>query len=178
MKRARSAVAAALLLAAGYAAAGPDDPSAFDGSRYAAQKAVYDFNFETPEDLKGALGTVRNHLKAIGEFGDPQNSRIVIVAHGNEIHALSRLNRAAFPEVYDTLKELAAAGVKVTLCRNAGLARGYKVGDFYDLVSVVPSAVIEIPKWESAGYAYIYLNGYPRMQREEVVAKHSRLRVN
>ena len=178
MKPVRSAVAAIVLLAAGYAAAGPDDPSAFDGSKYAAQKAVYDFNFETPEDLKGALGTVRNHLKAIREFGDPQGSRIVIVAHGNEIHALSRLNRAAFPEVYDTLKELAAAGVKVTLCRNAGTARGYKVGDFYDLVTVVPSAVIEIPKWANEGYAYIYLNGYPRMQRDEVVARHSKLRAN
>jgi hypothetical protein len=45
-------------------------------------------------------------------------------------------------------------------------------------VTVVPSAVIEIPKWESEGYAYIYLNGYPRMQREEVVARHSKLRAN
>jgi intracellular sulfur oxidation DsrE/DsrF family protein len=129
MKAVRNAMAAIALLAAGYATAGPDDPSAFDGSKYATQKAVYDFNFETPEDLKTALGTVGNHLKAIREFGDPQGSRIVIVAHGNEIHALSRLNRAAFPEVYNTLKELAAAGVKVTLCRNAGTARGYKVGD-------------------------------------------------
>ena len=177
MKPLCNTLGAIALLAAGYAAAGPDDPSSFDGGKYAAQKSVYDFNFETPEDLKGALGTVRNHLKAIREFGDTQDSRIVIVPHGNEVHALSRLNRAAFPEVYDALKELSEAGVKVTLCRNAGAARGYKVGDFYDLVTVVPSAVIEIPKWENQGYAYIYLNGYPRMQREEVVARHSKLRV-
>lgn len=67
--------------------------------------------------------------------------------------------------------------MKAILCRNAGTARGYKVGDFYDLVTIVPSAVIEIPKWESEGYAF-YLNGYPRMQRDEVVARHSKLRVN
>ena len=69
------ALAGVLLLAAGDAAAGPDDPSVFDDSKYASQKAVYDFNFETPEDLKGALGTVRNYLMAIREFGDPQSSR-------------------------------------------------------------------------------------------------------
>lgn len=178
MKLALSVFAAAALFGSAYAVAGPDDPSAFDGRRYGAQKAVYDFNFENPEDLRAAFGTVRNHLKAIREFGDAQNSRIVIVAHGNEIHALSRLNRAAFPEVYDTLRELASSGVKIALCRNAGLARGYKVEDFYDLVTVVPSAVIEIPKWENEGYAYIYLNGYPRMQREELVSRHSKLRVN
>jgi uncharacterized protein len=134
--------------------------------------------FERPEDLRGGLGTVRNHLKAIREFGDPQNSRIVIVAHGNDVHALSRLNRAAYPDAYETLKELAGAGVKVTLCRNAALARGYKVDEFYDMVTVVPSAVIEIPKWESEGYAYIYLNGYPRMLREKVAAKYPALRAN
>ena len=178
MKLAVSIMTAMAILWSAYAIAGADDPSAFDGRKYGAQKAVYDFNFENPEDLRGAFGTVRNHLKAIREFGDAQNSRIVIVAHGNEVHALSRLNRAAFPEVYDTLKELAGAGVKVTLCRNAAIARGYRVEDFYDLVTVVPSAVIEIPKWENDGYAYIYLNAYPRMQREEVASRHPKLRVN
>lgn len=166
------------LLGSACAVAGPNDPSVFDGRRYSAQKAVYDFNFENPEDLPGAFGTVRNHLKAIREFGDAQNSRIVIVAHGNEVHALARANRTAFPDVYDALKELTAAGVKVALCRNAGIARGYKVEDFYDLVTVVPSAVIEIPKWENEGYAYIYLNGYARMQREEVASRHPKLRLN
>ena len=34
------------------------------------------------------------------------------------------------------------------------------MGDFNDLVTVVPSAVIEIPKWANEGYAYIYPNGY------------------
>lgn len=178
MKLALSIMTAVTLLGPAYAIAGPDDPSAFDGRKYGAQKAVYDFNFESPEDLRGAFGTVRNHLKAIREFGDAQNSRIVIVVHGNEVHALSRLNRAAFPEVYDALKELSAGGVKVRLCRNAAVARGYKVEDFYDLVTVVPSAVIEIPKWENEGYAYIYLNAYPRMQREEVASRHPKLRLN
>ncbi len=178
MKVALSIVAAAAIFVSGYAVAGPEDPSTFDATKYSAQKAVYDFNFETPDDIRGALGTVRNHLKAIREFGDPQNSRIVIVAHGNDVHALSRLNRAAFPDVYDTLKELSAVGVKITLCRNAALARGYKVDDFYDLVTVVPSAVAEIPKWENEGYAYIYLNGYPRLTRDDVASKHPKLRVN
>lgn len=138
MKVVLRAATVVAIFAAGSAVAGPDDPSRFDGAKYAAQKAVYDFNFERPADIRGGFGTIRNHLKAIREFGDPENSRIVVVAHGNDVHALARANRSAFTEVYETLKELAAAGVKITLCRNAALARGYKVDDFYDFATVVP----------------------------------------
>ena len=105
------AIAALSIAAVGIA--GPTDPSKFDGSRYSGQKALYDFNLENPEDIAGALGYVRNHLKAIKEFGDPKSSRIVIVAHGNEIHALSRLNRAAYPEMYDQLKALESDWIDV-----------------------------------------------------------------
>lgn len=46
----------ALLFATGSALAGPDDPSRFDDSPLGAQKAVYQFNFEKPEDLLQGLG--------------------------------------------------------------------------------------------------------------------------
>jgi hypothetical protein len=96
-RRAALATLAVLALAPTLAVAGPSDPSSFDGTRYAPQKAMYDFNFARPADAKTAFGYIKNHLRAIKEFGDPQRSHIVIVAHGNELHAFSRLNRAAFP---------------------------------------------------------------------------------
>ncbi len=175
MKQIAIVVGAAALVIAGAVHSGPTDPSKFDATRYEAQKALYDFNFEQPEDVKGAFGYVRNHLRAIKEFGDERNSHIVIVAHGNELHALSRLNRAAYPEIYDELKTLAQSGVKIQICRNAAAARGYKPGDFYDVTTVVPSAVTDIAKWQNQGYSYMFAGVYPRLTREEVVRQHPEL---
>ena len=100
-----------LLLCAGVAWAGPEDPSRFDGAALGAQKAVYQFNLDRPEDLYQALGYMNNHLSGLKEFGDIRKSHIVVVAHGNELHMLSRLNRAAYPDIYERLKALADQGV-------------------------------------------------------------------
>ena len=169
-------LAAALFLAGmGQASAGPDDPSKFDPTPYAPQKALYDFNFAKPTDGKTAFGYIKNHLKAIKEFGQPDKSHIVLVAHGNELHAFSRLNRAAFPNMYDELKALKDAGVSIQVCRNAARSRGYQPDEFYDVITVVPAAVIEITKWQNEGYSYMFAGWYPRLKREEVVAQYPEL---
>jgi len=147
-------VLTALLLAA-VAWAGPNDPSKLDGSALGAQKAVYQFNFENPQDLEQGLGYLSNHLKALKQFGDVRQSQLVVVAHGNELHMLSRLNHAAYPDIYDELKALADQGVQFRVCRNAATFRGYKAEDFYDVVTVVPAAMTELAKWQAKGYAYI-----------------------
>ena len=166
---------AAALLAATVAHAGPQDPSKFDGTPYKAQKAMYDFNFARPDDAKPAFGYVRNHLQAIKQYGDAKNSHIVIVAHGNELHSFSRLNRASFPDMYDELKALTDAGVTIHVCANAARSRGYKPDEFYDLVTVVPAAVIDIAKWQNEGYSYMYAEWFPRLTRDEVVKQHPEL---
>jgi uncharacterized protein len=168
--------AAALALAVGSGAlAGPDDPSKFDPVQYGPQKVLYDWNYATPEDGLRALGFIRNHIKAMQEFGDLENSKFVVVAHGNDLHAMSRLNRAAFPEAYETLKALADQGVQFRVCRNAARSRGYQPEDFYDFITVVPAAVIDIAKYENEGYSYMYAELFPRMTREEVIAAHPEL---
>ncbi|MCE1241988.1 DsrE family protein [Oryzomicrobium sp.] len=166
------AFAAVLALAAPAAQAGPDDPSRFDGSPLGAQKAVYHFNYEKPEDLLQGLGYLQNHLRGLKEFGDLKHSHLVIVAHGNELHMLSRLNRGAYPDIYDKLKELTDQGVTIRICRNAAAARGYKPGDFYDLATVVPAAMTDLAKWQAAGYAYISGDAIRRTTRQDFLAKH------
>jgi len=155
--------------------AGPEDPSRFDPTPYKAQKAMYDFNFAKPTDAGPAFGYVLNHLKAIKEYGDAPRSHLVIVAHGNELHAFSRLNRAAFPDMYGKLKELRDAGVTIHICANAAKSRGYKPEDFYDVTTVVPAAVIDIAKWQNEGYSYMFAGWYPRLTREEVVKQNPEL---
>ncbi|WP_418318939.1 DsrE family protein [Piscinibacter sakaiensis] len=159
----------------GPAVAGPTDPSKFDGTPYKPQKALYDFNYAKPTDAKPAFGYIKNHLRAIKEYGTPAGSHIVIVAHGNELHAFSRLNRAAYPEMYDELKALKDAGVSIQVCANAARSRGYKPDEFYDVITVVPAAVIDIAKWQNDGYSYMWAGWYPRLTRDEVVKQHPEL---
>ena len=152
--------------------AGADDPSSFDSTSLGAQKAVYQFNLERPEDLNQALGYIANHLAALKEFGDVKASHIVVVAHGNELHMLSRLNRTAYTDIYDRLKGLADQGVSFRVCRNAAAFRGYKPGDFYDVVTVVPAAMTEIAKWQRQGYAYISAGLVNRTRRADFLKAH------
>ncbi len=170
--------AALALAAASGAFAGPDDPSKFDPVQYGPQKVLYDWNYATPEEGLRALGFIRNHIKAMQEFGDFENSKFVVVSHGNDLHALSRLNRAAYPEAYETYKALADQGVQFHICRNAAKGRGYKPEDFYDFVTVVPAAVIDIAKYEGEGYSYIFAAVSPKMTREDVVAEHPELNMS
>jgi len=135
--------------------AGPADPQLFDPTPLGAQHAVYQFNFENPIDLEQGLGYLNNHLKALKQYGDVAASKLVVVAHGNELHMLSRLNRSRYPDIYDELKALADQGVLFRVCRNAANYRGYGPGDFYDVVTVVPAAMTELVKWQAQGYAYI-----------------------
>lgn len=171
-----SLIAGGVLLATTLSAhAGPDDPSTFDPVNYDAQKVLYDFNFDRPLDGQRALGFIRNHIKAAKEFGDFEGSKFVVVAHGNELHAYSRLNRAAYPDIYEAVKELTDQGVEFHICRNAAKGRGYEPDQFYDLFTVVPAAVIDIAKYENQGYSYMYPAMTQRMTHEDVIAAHPEL---
>lgn len=157
-----------LMFIAGAACAGPDGSSTFDASPLGAQRAVYQFNFEKPDDLHQGLAYISNHLKALKEFGDLGTSHLVIVAHGNELHMLSRLNQARYPEIYEELKSLTDQGVTIRVCANAARYRGYAQADFYDVVTVVPAAMTDLAKWQSKGYSYISGNVIRRTKRSEL----------
>ncbi|MGY8985163.1 MAG: DsrE family protein [Sphingomonadales bacterium] len=148
--------------------AGPDDPSKFKDTPYDAQKSLYDFNFQNPEDGEGAFHYIHNQLNALEKFGDGEKSHVVIVAHGNVLHAMARENRGKFPDMYTKLKKLTDRGVSVYACRNSARSRGYDTSDFYDLVTVVPAAVAEIAKWQNEGYSYMYAEWFPRLEKEEI----------
>lgn len=166
-KLAQAAILGALIHGTGIASAGSADPSKFEPVQYEAQKVLYDWNYATPHEGLRALGYIKNHIKAMEEFGDLENSDFVIVAHGNDLHAFSRLNSEAFPDAYNQLKELSDMGVKIHVCRNAARGRGYEPDEFYDMITVVPAAVIDIAKYQNMGYSYMYPALHPRMTRED-----------
>ncbi len=151
------------------AVADENTPSQFRDDAYTPQNVVYEFNYQTPADGVRALGYIRNHLRALEEFGDvAKDSHIVVVMHGYEVHAVAREQAEHFPDVYAKLKELTDKGVSFYVCRNSARGKGYEVDDFYDLVTLVPAGMSEIGHWQAKGYAYInpYLN--KRMSREDL----------
>ncbi|MCB1547304.1 MAG: DsrE family protein [Hyphomicrobiaceae bacterium] len=141
------------------------DGSTFRPMRYGSQRAVYDFNHAEPRAGLAALGYLRNHLAALADFGDVSASVLVVVAHGNELHAFARANAALYPEAEAALDELAARGVLFRVCRNAARSRGYAPEDFYRVCAVVPAAVAEIAHWQAQGFSYMFAGSYARLDR-------------
>ncbi|MFC3615010.1 DsrE family protein [Lutimaribacter marinistellae] len=161
------------------AQAGPGDPPKFDPVGYEAQNVLYDRNHATPEDGPRSLGYIRNRIKAMEESGDVEHSNILVVAHGNDLLAFSRLDSEAFSDAYEKLRELADMGVQFHVCRNAARGRGYGFEDFYDVVTVVPAAVIDIEKYGNMGYRYMYPALFSRMMGEDdIIPKHPEVRMD
>jgi len=151
------------------AAADETSPSTFRDTPYEPQNVVYEFNYPTSTDGVRALGYLRNHLRALEEFGDvAKDSHIVVVMHGYEVYAMARENAAHFPKVYDALKELTAKGVSFYLCRNSARGKGYDVDDFYEQVTVVPAGMSELGHWQMKGYATINPRLNPRMNKKDL----------
>ena len=168
----KSLLAAALIcssLLPGISQAGPNDVSRLDVTPYSApQKAVYDFEFANSGDLRAALNNVKVHVKTLQELGNPP-FKIVLVLHGNELNAVSRLNQKLFPDVYGKLKEISEMGVQIHVCAAAAKVRGYQPDDFYDVVTVVPAALTDIAKLEGEGYSYIKLALPVRVTRTDLL---------
>ncbi len=150
-------------------------PSKFRDTPYGPQNVVYEFNYQTPEEGVAALAYIRNHLRALEEFGDvAKDSNIVVVFHGYEVHAMAREQAEHFPKVYNELKQLTDKGVQFYLCRNSARGKGYKPEDFYDLITVVPAGMSEIGYWQSKGYGYINPQMNNSMSREDLGLSNKR----
>lgn len=151
------------------ALADENTPSKFRDTSYTPHKVVYDFNYQVPQDGVKALGYIRNHLKALEEFGDVgKDSHIVVVMHGYEVHAVAREQWDHFPDVYAKLKALTEKGVSFYVCRNSARGKGYDTDDFYDLITVIPAGMAEVGHWQAKGYSYINPQLHKRMTREDL----------
>ena len=63
----------------------------------------------------------------------------------------------------------------IHICANAARSRGYKPDEFYDVITVVPAAVIDLARWQNQGYSYMYAEWFPRLTREELVKQYKDL---
>ena len=155
--------------------AGSNDPSCYTHVQYKPQKVVYHLNHASPLDSIKTLGIIQTHVTALQDQGIGLDSKVAMVIHGNGVHAFSRLNESAFPDIYKRLKSLANAGVEIKLCAQTARARGYHDGQFYEMVTLVPLANLEVVSYQQKGYSYFPPEAFPVKSREDMIKQYPEL---
>lgn len=134
---------------------------------YPTIDAVFDVNYDDPNDLNMLHAFVKNTSK-------PLNGNMVVVTHGPELRAFAKENYLKYQGIVDKMAELAEAGVDFRMCNNAMRAAGYEAEDMHGFVTIVPAGFPEIAYLQSKGYAYI--NPIPLSPRDVRYLEHPELK--
>ena len=130
---------------------------------YGKQKAVYHINGDNPQQNRGALVNIQNHINAVGA----ENLDIRVVMHGNGLAVLmypdevegTKMKRGnANEEMQTRITGLKNQGVRFHICANTLKSKNVSLEeDLYDAtqVDVVPSGVAELASLQAQGYTYI-----------------------
>lgn len=125
---------------------------------YAPAKAVFEFYLDEPQKIGSALYWVRSLMNPLQEAPynyAPEDLKIVVVIHGNEIVTVAKKNESKYRDAVDRMRYYAELGVSFKVCGEAAEAFGYAVKDFQDFIEVVPNAITELAHWQQQGYALI-----------------------
>ena len=125
---------------------------------YKEQKVVFDFYFNHPEQINSALYWIRSLVNPLNEAPydlGPDFHDIKVVIHGTEIVTVARKNYKKYRRAVERMRYWAELGVQFKVCGLAAADYAYEVGDFYEFIDVVPSAITELAHWQSQGYALI-----------------------
>lgn len=153
MKTFRYIVLIALLFSCGLTPVFADELAPYgtaktDMHAYPTLDAVFDVNYEDPQDLNILYAFVKNTSKAL-------KGKMVAVTHGPELRVFAKENYEKYQGIVDKMAELAEQGVEFRMCNNAMRAAGYEAGDMHGFITVVPAGFPEIALLQSQGYAYI-----------------------
>lgn len=148
----RSLLIACLLLlpVMAFADAAPDPYGKAGTNMHAYPKldAVFDVNYDDPQQLNTLYFFVRNTSRALG-------GKVVVVTHGPELRAFARENYEKYQGIIDRMAELANEGVEFRMCNNAMKAAGYEAEDMHGFVTIVPAGFPEVAYLQSQGYQYV-----------------------
>ncbi len=138
-----------------------EDVSRLVETPYTEQKVVYDFYFDEPAKINPALYWIRSLINPLMDTPydmAPEFLDIKVVIHGTEIVTLARKNYDRYRDAVERMRYYANLGVEFKVCGIAAHDYGYEIGDFYEFVDVVPSAITELAHWQLQGYALITPN--------------------
>jgi intracellular sulfur oxidation DsrE/DsrF family protein len=132
--------------------------SKFEQTPYSEQKVVFDFYYDDPAKINTALFWIRSLINPLMEepYGmAPEFLDIKVIIHGTEIVTAARKNYEKYRDAVERMRYYASLGVDFRICGLAAQDYDYDVGDFYDFVKVVPSAITDLAHWQLQGYALI-----------------------
>jgi intracellular sulfur oxidation DsrE/DsrF family protein len=149
---------AALVLTGCVAAAHADPGAKIENTPYEEQKAVFEFYFDHPEKIGGALYWLLGMFHTLNEAPyaiAPDYVDVKVIMHGTEIVTLAKHNYEKYQDVVERMRYYTEFGVEFRVCAISAAEYGYKPEDFQDFVRIVPNAVTELVHWQSKGYSLI-----------------------
>ena len=132
--------------------------SKYEQTPYTEQKVVFDFYFDDPAKINTALFWIRSLINPLLDdpYGmAPEFLDIKVIIHGTELVTVARKNYEKYRDAVERMRYYASLGVEFRVCGLAAQEYDYDVGDFYDFVKVVPSAITDLAHWQLEGYALL-----------------------
>jgi len=148
--------AATVLLPAVAAAAGntPWGRAEAKDIDYSNQRVVFDVAVASVERMNAVLDRASyiNNLNG----GNPFDTSIVLVLHGDEIPFFAIENLDRYQALMTRAQSLTVGGViEFRMCRVAARGHGYEPEAIHGFVTLVPMAEAEIIRYQHRGYAYL-----------------------
>ena len=125
---------------------------------YEEQKVVYEFFFDHPVKIYGALDWMRTHFLTLdGEPYDipPDFIDMKVVLHGTEVVTLAKKNYERYSQVVQRMSYYAELGVEFRVCANTLKEFDYQPSDMQEFIRIIPSAVTDLTHLQNKGYALI-----------------------
>lgn len=132
--------------------------SKYEQTPYTEQKVVFDFYFDDPAKINTALFWIRSLINPLLDdpYGmAPEFLDIKVIIHGTELVTVARKNYEKYRDAVERMRYYASLGVEFRVCGLAAQDYDYDIGDFYDFVKVVPSAITDLAHWQLEGYALL-----------------------
>ena len=125
---------------------------------YTEQKVVFDFYFDDPQKINSALFWIRSLINPLMDapYGmAPEFLDLKVIIHGTELVTVARSNYERYRDAVERMRYYASLGVDFRICGLAAQDYDYDVGDFYEFIKVVPSAITDLAHWQLQGFALI-----------------------
>lgn len=114
---------------------------------------VFEIVEQNEEDIRWSISKV-NELSQLVKNHYPQ-VKIIVVAHGQELYALSKYREKHYPKVHSLTQQLAKQDIRIQICGTTASWRNQTAADFPTYIEVVEQGPAQIEFYEDLGYTLI-----------------------
>lgn len=114
-------------------------------------RVVMDLSVDGPERWEGILRNVDNLQKELGAA----NLELEVVVYGKAWPLAARPEKGGANELHAKVEAAVRAGVRFAMCENTMRRNGLTKADLMPFMVTVPSAVSELVRKQTEGWAYL-----------------------